>query len=429
MDVTGEIVAPEAVDQPEAASRMDLQRLAEELVERAREEGLSLVGPGGLLAGVTKQVVETALEAEMTEHLGYGPYDSVGRNSGNSRNGRSEKTLHTDVGPVRVAVPRDRLSTFEPQIVAKNQRRLGGFNEAIISLFAKGLTTGEIQAHLLELYGADVSRELVSKVTDAVAGDMGEWQNRPLDRIYAVLFIDAIVVKIRDGAVSNRPVYVVCGINLDGERDVLGLWIGQGGEGAKHWLNVLTELRNRGVEDVLIVACDGLKGLPEAIESTWPEATIQTCVVHLVRQSLRYAPRHHWSKLAPDLKAIYTAPTVDAAQLRFEDFTEKWGSRFPAVVRLWRDAWEEFIPFLAFPADVRRIIYTTNTIESLNARFRHATRRRGHFPNEQSAFKILYLAVVHREKNRPNPTGRISNWNQVLNALAVHYGDRINPNR
>lgn len=428
MDVTEGMVAAGKAGEKQAGVALDLQQLAEQLVERARAEGLNLVGPGGLLAGVTKQVVETALEAEMSEHLGYEPHDPSGRGSGNSRNGRSEKTLLTDVGPVRVAVPRDRSGTFEPQLVSKNQRRLSGFNEAIISLFAKGLTTGEIQAHLLELYGADVSRELISKVTDAVAGDMGEWQNRPLERLYPVLFIDAIVVKIRDGSVANRPVYVVCGITLDGERDVLGMWIGQGGEGAKYWTTVLTELRNRGVEDVLIVACDGLRGLPDAIETVWPQATVQTCVVHLVRQSLRYAPRQQWTKLTPDLRAIYTAPTLEAAQLRFEEFADKWGARFPAIVRLWRDAWEEFIPFLAFPAEVRRVIYTTNAIESLNARFRHATRRRGHFTNEQAAFKILYLAVIHRQKNRPNPIGRVSNWNQVLNALAIHYGARLNPN-
>lgn len=428
MDTTQGMVPAGDAGEKQVDSAADLQRLAGELVERARAQGLNLVGPGGLLAGVTKQVVETALETEMAEHLGYEPHAPAGRNTGNSRNGRSEKTLQTDIGPVRVAVPRDRNGTFEPQLVAKGQRRLGGFNEAIISLFAKGLTTGEIQAHLLEIYGADVSRELISKVTDAVAGDMGEWQNRPLDRLYPVLFIDAIVVKIRDGAVANRPVYVVCGITLDGERDVLGMWIGQGGEGAKYWMNVLTELRNRGLEDVLIVACDGLRGLPEAIEGIWPEATVQTCVVHLVRQSLRYAPRQHWSKITPDLRAIYTAPTLDAAQMRFDDFADKWGTRFPAIVRLWRDSWDEFVPFLAFPPEVRRLIYTTNAIESLNARFRHATRRRGHYPNEQAAFKVLYLAVIHREKNRPNPTGRVSAWNQVLNALAIHYGARINQN-
>lgn len=431
MDTTGEMVVGDDVAGKEASGRprAALEELAQQLVDRARSEGLELVGPNGVLTAMTKQVVETALDGEMTEHLGYERHDVSGRGSGNSRNGYSPKTVHTDIGPVRIEVPRDRAGTFEPAIVGKHQRRLEGFGDAIISLYGKGLTTGEIQAHLLEIYGADVSRELISKITDAVAGDLAEWQNRPLDRVWPVIFIDAIVVKIRDGAVANRPVYVVCGINLDGERDVLGLWIGTGGEGAKHWLGVLTELRNRGVADVCIVACDGLNGLSEAIEATWPQATVQTCVVHLVRQSLRYAGRQHWSRIAKELRVVYTAPTLDAATARFEEFAERWEDKYPAIVRLWRDAWPEFVPFLAFPAEVRRVIYTTNAVESLNARFRHATRRRGHFPNEQAALKVLYLAVIAREKNRPNPTGSISGWKSVLNALSLHFGDRINRGR
>lgn len=409
------------------SSRLELERLAEDLVERARAEGLELVGPNGLLAGMTRSVVEAALEAEITEHLGYEPHERAG--SANSRNGKTNKTLLTDVGPVSVAVPRDRAGTFSPKIVPKHSRRLEGFDEAVVSLYAKGLTTGEIQAHLKEIYGADVSRELVSKVTDAVVGELSEWQNRPLDPIWPVLFIDAIVVKIRDGAVANRPVYVVCGINLDGERDVLGLWVGTGGEGAKQWLAILTELKNRGVVDVCIVSCDGLGGLADAIGATWPQATVQTCVVHLVRQSLRYASKFHWAKLAGDLRTIYTAATLDAAEARFEEFIERWGERYPAIVRLWRDSWEEFIPFLAFPSEIRRVIYTTNAVESLNARFRHATRRRGHFPNEQAALKVLYLAVRQRIKNRPNPTGIVPGWKKALNAFAVHFGSRLTAKR
>ncbi len=424
MDTTGKVTDSSRGDgELGGGSRSELERFAEQLVERAKREGLELVGPNGLLAGVTKRVVESALEAEMTEHLGYEPHERAG--ASNARNGKSAKTLQTDVGPVRVEVPRDRAGSFDPKIVPKHSRRLDGFDEAIISLYAKGLTTGEIQAHLREIYGAEVSRELVSKVTDAVAQDLVEWQNRPLDAVWPVLFVDAIMVKIRDGAVANRPVYVACGITLNGERDVLGLWIGSGGEGAKHWLNVLTELRNRGITDVLIVACDGLKGLDEAIEATWPQATVQTCVVHLVRQSLRYASRADWQKVTADLKPIYTAATVDAASARFDEFAARWEARYPAIVKLWRDAWEQFTPFLAFPPEIRRIIYTTNAVESLNARFRHATRRRGHFPNEQAALKVLYLAVQHREKNRPNPTGIVSGWKQVLNALVLHFGDRI----
>jgi putative transposase len=423
MDTTRTAVEGPSASHRRSPAHRDLEDLAQQLVDRAREEGLELVGPGGLLAGVTKQVVETALETELTEHLGYEPHERVG--APNARNGRSPKTLLTDVGPISIEVPRDRAGTFEPKIVPKHSRRLDGFDEAIISLYAKGLTTGEIQSHLREIYGAEVSKELVSKVTDAVLGELGEWQNRPLDALWPVIFIDAIVVKIRDGAVANRPVYVACGINLEGERDVLGLWVGKGGEGAKHWLNVLTELRNRGIEDVLIVACDGLKGLEEAIEATWPQSTVQTCVVHLVRQSLRYASRSDWQKITTELKPIYGAPTVDAAAARFDEFADKWGGKYPAIIRLWRDAWERFIPFLAFPAELRRVIYTTNSIESLNARFRHATRRRGHFPNEQSALKVLYLCVQERDKNKPNPTGTVAGWKRVLNALVLHYGDRI----
>ena len=294
--------------------------LAEQLVAKAREDGLDLVGPDGFLTKVTKTVLEAALQAEMTEHLGYESGDPAGRGSGNSRNGTTPKTVNTDVGPVLIDVPRDRAGEFEPLIVPKHARRLDGFNEAIISLYAKGLTTGEIQAHLLEIYGAEVSKDTISRVTDAVNAEVTEWQHRPLDKLYPVIFIDAIVVKIRDGAVANRPIYVVLGVNMEGERDVLGLWVGTGGEGSKHWLNVLTELKNRGVNDAFIVCCDGLNGLPEAIAAVWPRADVQTCVVHLVRNTLRYTPQNVWARITPDLRAIYTAPTLDAATERFHEF-------------------------------------------------------------------------------------------------------------
>jgi transposase-like protein len=399
--------------------------LAEQLVARAREEGVDLVGPDGFLTKVTKTVLEAALQAEMTDHLGYESGDPEGRGSGNSRNGMTTKTVQTDVGPVLINVPRDRAGEFEPLIVPKHARRLDGFNEAIISLYAKGLTTGEIAQHLYEIYGAEVSKDTISRVTDAVNAEVTEWQHRPLDRIYPVIFIDAIVVKIRDGAVANRPIYVALGVNMDGERDVLGLWVGTGGEGAKHWLNVLSELKNRGVNDVFIVCCDGLNGLPEAVLAIWPRADVQTCVVHLVRNTLRYTPQNVWAKITPDLRAIYTAPSLDAATERFADFEDKWGERFPAVIKLWRDAWGEFIPFLAFPTEVRSMIYTTNTIESLNARFRRSTRVRGHFPNEQSAIKILYLTIRRTDGRGGNVVGRVRNWKSVLNTLLLHYGDRI----
>lgn len=402
------------------------QVLAEQLVARAREQGVDLVGPEGFLTKVTKSVLEAALGAELTQHLGYEANDPAGRGSGNSRNGTTLKTVQTDIGPVTIEVPRDRTGEFEPVIVPKHARRLDGFNEAIISLYAKGLTTGEIANHLYEIYGAEVSKDTISRVTDAVNQEVTEWQHRPLDKIYPVIFIDAIVVKIRDGSVANRPIYVALGVNLEGERDVLGLWVGNGGEGAKHWLGVLSELKNRGVNDVFIVCCDGLNGLPEAVVAIWPRADVQTCVVHLVRNTLRYTPQNHWAKITPDLRAVYTAPSLDAATERFNEFEEKWGEKFPAVIKLWRDAWGEFIPFLAFPSEVRSMIYTTNTIESLNARFRRSTRVRGHFPNEQSAIKVLYLTIRRTDGRGGNVVGRVRNWKGVLNTLALHYGDRIN---
>jgi putative transposase len=400
-------------------------RIAQELIEQARAQGVSLVGPGGLLAQVTKTVLQTALDTEMAEHLGYAKGDPAGRGRGNHRNGSSAKTVHTEVGPVRLEIPRDRAGSFEPQIVPKHSRRVGGFDEAIISLYAKGLTTGEIQAHLAEIYGTDVSRDLISRVTDAVVDELAAWQSRPLDRIYPVVLIDAIHVKIRDGAVANRPVYVAVGINLAGERDVLGLWVGTGGEGAKQWLSTLAELRNRGIADVCIVACDGLKGLPDAIGEIWPQASVQLCVVHLVRASLRYASKAHWGPITKALRTVYTAPTVDAAEAAFGEFEADWGGRYPAIIRLWRNAWQTFTPFLAFPPEIRRIVYTTNAIESLNARFRQATRRRGHFPNDQAALKVLYLVIRTPRPNRANVTGTTTGWKKAINALAMYYGERI----
>jgi putative transposase len=409
------------------ASDPGLALLAGRLVEAARSGGVGLTGPGGLLTGLTKQVLETALAVEMADHLGYEPHDPSGHGSGNSRNGSTTKTVRTDIGEVQIQVPRDRAGTFAPMVVPKHQRRLAGFDEAVISLYAKGMTTGDIANHLADVYGTEVSRELVSKVTDAVIEAMASWQARPLDPVYPVILIDAIVLKVREGNVANRPVYVAMGINLDGVRDILGMWVGpSGGEGAKQWLNMLTELRNRGILDACIVCCDGLKGLPEAISATWPLATVQTCVVHLVRNSLRYASKADWSKITAGLKTVYLAPTVPAAETAFETFAETWEPKYPALVGMWRRSWSEFVPFLDFPPDIRKIIYTTNGIESLNARFRAATRRRGHFPNEQSALKILYLTVRERRPNRANPTGQIAGWKNILNVLAMTYGDRLN---
>lgn len=399
---------------------------AEELVARARDEGVELTGEGGLLTDLVRQVLQTGLEVELGEHLGYEPYDPAGRGSGNSRNGAYPKTVTTEIGDVELRMPRDRNGTFEPVTVPKHARRLDGLTGNVVSLYAKGLTTGDIQAHLLEIYGTEISRETISKITDTIIEDMTEWQNRPLDRLYPVLLIDAIVIKVRDTQVANRPVYVAIGVNLDGERDVLGLWLGpSGGEGAKQWMTMLTELRNRGLADALIVCCDGLKGLPDAIRVIWPDATVQTCVVHMVRNSLRYASKKHWGEITRQMRAIYTAATVPAAEERFAEFAEAWRGTYPAMIRSWETAWPEFVPFLEFPVELRKIVYTTNAIESLNARFRRAVRHRGHFPNEQAALKVLYLVATQRRPNRENLTGKTNGWKHILNALTVHYGDRI----
>lgn len=349
-----------------------------------------------------------------------------GRGSGNSRNGTYPKTVTTEIGEIELAVPRDRAGTFEPATVPKHQRRLDGLSGNVISLYAKGMTTGDIAAHLEEIYGTTVSRETISKITDEILGDMVAWQNRPLEPVYAVILIDAIVIKVRGSQVANRPVYVAIGVDLDGQRDVLGLWLGpSGGEGAKQWATMLTELRNRGVADALIVCCDGLKGLPESIRGTWPEATVQTCVVHMVRNSLRYASKKHWAQITRQMRAIYEAPTLEAAQAGFDDFAETWRPIYPAMIGSWENSWDEFVPFLDFPPELRRVVYTTNAIESLNAQFRRGVRHRGHFPNEQSAMKVLYLIATRRRPNRQDLTGQIRGWKTILNTLTIHYGDRI----
>ena len=327
------------------ADRESMDAWAAELVARARAEGVALTGDGGLLTELTRQVLQRGLEVELTEHLGYERHGVDGRGSGNSRNGSYVKTVSTEIGDVEVTVPRDRNATFDPVTIPKHQRRLDGLNGNVISLYAKGMTTGDIQAHLREIYQTDISRETISKITDAIVEDMVAWQNRPLDPLYAVVLIDAIVIKVRGTQVANRPVYVAIGVNLDGERDVLGMWLGpSGGEGAKQWATMLTELRNRGLLDALIVCCDGLKGLPESIRTTWPDATVQTCVVHMVRNSLRYASKKHWSAIVKDMRAIYEAPTVEAAETRFAEFSAQWRDLYPAMIRSWENSWAEFVP-------------------------------------------------------------------------------------
>jgi putative transposase len=403
-----------------------MREWAERLVARAREDGVALTGESGLLTDLMRHVLQTGLEVEMADHLGYERGEAPPGGAGNARNGAYDKTVTTEIGEVGLRIPRDRRGTFEPTVVPKYQRRLDGLAGNVISLYAKGLTTGDIQQHLFEIYGTEVSRETVSKITDQIVEEMVAWQSRPLDPLYPVLLIDCLVIKVLGSQVANRPVYVAIGVNLEGERDVLGLWLGPvGGEGAKQWATMLTELRNRGVQDALIVCCDGLKGLPESIRITWPEATVQTCVVHIVRNCLRYASKKHWSRITSQMREIYTAPTVEAAETRFADFAAEWEGLYPAMIAGWRSVWQEFVPFLEFPIELRKVVYTTNAIESLNARFRRAVRHRGHFPTEQAALKVLYLVATQRRKNRQDLTGKINGWKTILNTLTIHYGDRI----
>jgi putative transposase len=356
-------VVPRKPDRPDGDPPLVDEQLADELLARAQAQGAELLGPDGLLSQVTKAVLERALDEELTQHLGYEKHDPGGRGSGNSRNGITSKTLLTEVGGIELDVPRDRAGSFSPQIVRKRQTRLDGFNDRIIALYARGMTTRDIRAHLREMYDVEVSPDLISRVTDAVVEELQEWQARPLDRVYPVVFIDALMVKIRDGVVANRPVYLAIGIDCDGAKQVLGMWVGPAtGESSKFWLTVLSELKSRGIADVCIVCCDGLTGLPEAINVVWPAATVQLCVVHLIRASLRYASKKDWSSITKDLRLIYTAADETAAEAGLEAFEQHWGQRYPAIVRLWRAHGSEFTPFLAFPPDVRRVVYTTDEI-------------------------------------------------------------------
>jgi putative transposase len=394
--------------------------LVDELLAGARSED-EIVGPGGLLAQLTKRLVERAMEFELTDHLGYEPHQEPPGGTGNTRNGGTPKTLATEHGPVEIETPRDRQGTFEPKIVRKRQRRFEGFDEKILALYSRGLSTRDIEAHLAEIYGVRVGRDLISRVTDAVMDDVRAWQQRPLDDVYPVIFLDALVLKIREGGtVQRRALYLALGVAMDGDRDVLGMWF-QETEGAKFWMQVLSELKQRGVRDVLIACVDGLKGFPEAIEAIFPQTVVQTCVVHLIRHSLKYVPRREREQVARDLKPIYTATDGDAAQQALEVFDEKWGKRFPVITQAWLNAWEYVIPFLAFPPEVRRVIYTTNAIEALNRQLRKAIKTKGHFPNEEAARKLIYLAVT----NAVPQWTRTRNWTTALLAFKIHFGDRL----
>jgi putative transposase len=404
---------------PELGDRLGDQ-VIDELLAGARTEE-EIVGPGGLLADLTRRLVERAMSAELTEHLGYERHREPPGGAGNARNGSMPKTLATEHGPVRIKTPRDRKGTFEPQLVRKGQRRFEGFDDKILALYARGLSTRDIEAHLAEIYAVKVGRDLISRVTDAVMDDVRAWQQRPLDDVYPVIFLDCLVLKIREGgAVQRRACYLALGVTVEGERDVLGLWF-QESEGAKFWMQVLAELKQRGVRDILICCVDGLKGFPEAIEAIVPKTVVQTCVVHLIRHSLKYVPRREREQVARDLKPIYTAVDADAAQQALEAFDEKWGKRFPVITQAWLNAWDYVIPFLAFPPQVRRVIYTTNAIEALNRQLRKAIKTKGHFPNEEAARKLIYLAVT----NAVPAWTRTRNWTTALLAFKIHFGDRL----
>ncbi|WP_246136745.1 IS256 family transposase [Leekyejoonella antrihumi] len=444
--------APQDRRKPKEVARLDEAAAIAQLVRDARAEGEDLVGPGGLLKRITKMVLETALEEEMTEHLGHGKHqlprgaqraveggkqadDGAGVSEDaeelagprNVRNGTRPKTVLTDsVGKVTIEVPRDREGSFEPVIVPKHHRKLGSLDTVVLSLTAKGLTGGEISAHLEEIYGAAVSKDTISRITDRVVDEMNEWMSRPLDPVYAAIFIDAIVVKVRDGQVSNRPFYAAIGVTVEGRKDVLGLWAGTPGEGegAKYWMAVLTDLRNRGVVDTMFVVCDGLKGLPDSVAAVWPDAIVQTCVIHLLRNSFRLTSRKYWDRIAKELKLVYTAPSAKAAGEQFEEFTASWGERYPALIRLWSNAWEEFIPFLDYNVEIRRILFSTNAIESLNARYRRAVKARGHFPNEQAALKCLYMVTRSLDPTGKGEARWVTRWKPALNVFATTFEGR-----
>jgi putative transposase len=394
--------------------------VVDELLAGAKTEE-EIVGPSGLLSQLTKRLVERALEVELTDHLGYERHQEPPGGAGNTRNGSTPKTLSTEHGPVDVRTPRDRDGSFEPQLVRKRQRRFEGFDEKILALYSRGMSTRDIEAHLRELYGVSVGRDLISRVTDAVMDDVREWQSRTLEDVYPVLFLDCMVLKIRDGGtVQRRACYLALAIGMDGERDVLGMWF-QESEGAKFWMQVLTELRDRGVEDILICCVDGLVGFPEAIEAIFPKTTVQTCIVHLIRASLRYVPRRDYDAVTKDLRVIYTAIDSDRALHALDAFDAKWGQKFPPVVKAWRDAWEYVIPFLAFPPEVRRVIYTTNAIEALNRQLRKAVKTKGHFPTEDAARKLIYLSI----QNAVPQWTRTRGWTKALLAFKIHFGDRL----
>ncbi len=380
-----------------------------------------IIGENGLLKRFVKAVLERAMNAELTHHLGYEKHDPAGNNSGNSRNGTSSKTVKGDFGELEIEVPRDRISTFEPQILPKHQTRFTGFDAKIVSMYARGMTTREIEGHLKEIYNVEVSPALISQVTEAVNEEVKLWQNRALEPIYGIVYLDALYVKMRhEGRVENRAVYVAMGVDMEGHKDVLGLWC-SAHEGAKFWLTVLTELKNRGVKDMLIVCVDGLKGFPQAIEAVFPQAQVQLCIVHLVRASLNYVNWKERKQVAAELKMIYRAATAVEAEMQLDCLIATWGGKYKAIGKLWKENWERVIPFFAFPEEVRKVIYTTNAVEALNRGLRKIIKNRGAFPSEEAALKLLYLAL----QNVIGKWETVQHWKQALNQFEILWGDRI----
>jgi putative transposase len=404
---------------------IDLRLIDKLLADYKKPE--DIIGENGLLKQLTKALLERAMQAEMTEHLGYEKHDSVGNNSGNSRNGATTKTLKGDFGEMPLETPRDRNGSYEPKIISKGQTRFTGFDDKIISMYARGMSAREIQGHLEEIYKVEVSPTLISNVTEAVMEEVKNWQSRPLDAVYPILYLDALVVKIREtGQVRNKAIYVAIGVNMQGNKEVLGLWAGAGGnnnsEGAKFWLQVITELKNRGVSDVFIACIDGLKGFPEAIETVFPQAQVQLCIVHQVRGSLNYVSWKQRKEVAADLKPVYQASTVEEAEQRLDEFGAKWDGTYPTISQMWRRNWEHLTPFFAYPADIRKVIYTTNAVESLNMSLRKVIKTRGSFPNQEAAFKLLYLALEHIARKWTKP---VQNWKAALQRFAIMFGDRV----
>jgi putative transposase len=418
---------PVRVDQ--AAGRRLADALSAEsidaLIKDAEISGTPLDGVDGLLNQMTKAVLERALQAEMTSHLGYEAGDPAGRGTSNSRNGRTTKTVSTVNGPIGLSVPRDRNGSFEPAIVPKRARRVGNIDDMILSLYSRGMTTRDIEAHLLEVYGVNASRELISNVTDVVVDEIKAWQSRPLDEVYPILYIDGIRIRVKDnGVVTTKVAYLAIGVDVEGRKHALGCWIADA-EGAKFWQKVLTDLRNRGVRDVLIACCDGLTGLPDAIGAVFPDTVVQTCVVHVIRNAMRFVSYGDRKRLAKAMREIYTAPNLEGAELALAAFDRQFGNQYQGAVDVWRLAWEEFIPFLDYPAELRKIVYTTNAIESINFQLRKITKNRGHFPDKDAAMKLLYLGLRNISSHRGGDSGTGTHgWKIALNTLV-----RLFPNR